>query len=471
MFGFKKLRRVLPMSSDNVSNSTISDNSLSVQPVIEVKNVGKCYHVYKKPIDRLKQFILPKVKKAFGFNSKLYFDEFWALSGICLSVMPGETVGVIGKNGSGKSTLLQVISGVLSPTVGSVEIRGRVAALLELGSGFNPELTGKENIYLNGSILGLSEREIDEKFQSIIDFADIGDFINQPIKTYSSGMVVRLAFAVQSQIDPEILIIDEALAVGDAKFQAKCFDRLRKLKENGTSILLVTHSSEQIVNHCDRAVLINNGELIEQGEPRYIVNRYMDILFGKSLLNQSVEMANEISHFDKSKNILSETQDVFHTRLNYNEHEYRWGDGRAQIIDFILSAIERGSCTTFSSGDKIEVIFSVRFVEELIRPIFGVTVKTKEGIVVCGSNSELLSVRELQSLGRKGSTVIIRATFKCKLTQGDYFLSLGVATKNGEEVIPHDRRYDSIHIHVAPTNSYFGLVDMDLRLACGVGEA
>lgn len=456
------------MLSEKTSNHTGDHGEQNtLRPAIEVKNLSKCYHVYRQPIDRLKQFILPRIKKLFRLTPRQYFNEFWALSDISFTVMPGETVGIIGKNGSGKSTLLQIISGILNPTHGTVEISGRVAALLELGSGFNPELTGKENIYLNASILGLSESEINEKYLSIIDFADIGDFINQPIKTYSSGMVVRLAFAVQAQIDPQILIVDEALAVGDAKFQAKCFERLRQLKDKGTSILLVTHSSEQIINHCDKAILLDSGKQIEQGEPKHIINRYLDILFGKS---SSVTAPSEVVSLEKNANTkpsLSQAQDIFSSHPNYNEHEYRWGDHRAKIIDYRLATKSKIHPQTITSGDEITLTFSVHFFEDLFRPIFGITLKTKEGIFVCGTNSELLAIEEIREHGHKGTSATISATFKCNLAQGDYFISLGVATRNGEEIIPHDRRYDSIHIHVAPTSSFYGLADLNMQLHNG----
>ena len=238
---------------------------MSSDSVIEVNNVSKCFNIYNTPSERLKQLLFRNIKGTH--------KEFWALKNISFNVYRGETVGIVGKNGSGKSTLLQIITGTLSQSTGSVKTKGRVAALLELGSGFNPDFTGRENVYMNATLLGLKKKEIDEKFNSIIEFADIGDFIDQPVKTYSSGMMVRLAFAVQAQIDPDILIVDEALAVGDAKFQARCFERLNQLKRNGTSILLVTHSTEQIVSHCSRAILINSGEIVDIDEPRVITNQ------------------------------------------------------------------------------------------------------------------------------------------------------------------------------------------------------
>ena len=246
-----------------------------------MQNLSKCYQIYDAPRDRLKQFVAPRLQRLLGQAPKQYFREFWALKDVSFEVKKGETVGIVGRNGSGKSTLLQLICGTLTPTEGGIKTIGRIAALLELGSGFNPEFTGRENVYMNGAVLGLSKAEVDDKFDDIAAFADIGQFIEQPVKTYSSGMTVRLAFAVQAQVDPNILIVDEALSVGDAKFQAKCFARLKQLKENGTSILLVTHSTEQIVTHCSSAILLNDGVQIETGEPRRVVNRYLDLLFGK----------------------------------------------------------------------------------------------------------------------------------------------------------------------------------------------
>jgi len=219
---------------------------MSSDIAIKVVNLGKCYQIYENPRDRLKQMLMQ--------GRRNYFREFWALHDVSFEVRKGETVGLVGKNGAGKSTLLQIVCGTLAPSAGSVEVCGRIGALLELGSGFNPEFTGRENVYLNGALLGLAKEEVDQRFDRIVDFSGVGNFIDQPVKTYSSGMVVRLAFAVQAQSDPDVLIVDEALAVGDAKFQTKCFAHLRALKQRGTSILLVSHATEQIATHCDRAV-------------------------------------------------------------------------------------------------------------------------------------------------------------------------------------------------------------------------
>jgi|TARA_A100001518_G_C1220440_1_gene64507 lipopolysaccharide transport system ATP-binding protein len=441
---------------------------------IKVSNLSKCYHIYEKPRDRLKQFILAAFRRAIRLKDKQYFREFWALRDVSFEIRKGEAVGIIGRNGSGKSTLLQMICGTLNPSGGSIQTHGRIAALLELGAGFNPEFTGRENVYMNASVLGLRKEEIDIRYNDIVAFADIGDFIEQPVKTYSSGMVVRLAFAVQAQIDPDILIVDEALAVGDAKFQAKCFERLRQLKENGTSILLVTHSTEQIVTHCTHAVLLNNGQVIEQGNPRRISNLYLDLLFGKQKRSEpaATEMSDEPIECEESVDCISAdycslnlSEDTFGQRPGYNPHEYRWGDGAVRILDYYISADGEAYPTSYKVGQEIVLVISVGFLHEVFRPIFGITIKTKEGVTVFGANSETLDFETFKSSGRAGTAVRVGAKFNCRLGSGDYFISIGVASRQGEDILPHDRRYDSIHIQVRPDESFFGLVNLDLKLS------
>lgn len=251
---------------------------------IRVQNLSKCYQIYDTPRDRLKQFFAPRLQRLVGQTPKQYFREFWALKDISFEIRKGETVGIIGRNGSGKSTLLQIICGTLTPTSGNVETRGRIAALLELGSGFNPEFTGRENVYMNASVLGLSNEEIDARFNDIVAFADIGDFIDQPVKTYSSGMMVRLAFAVAINVDPQILIVDEALSVGDELFQRKCFSRIEAIKQNGATILFVSHSGSTVVELCDHAVLLDSGEKLAMGTPKTIVGKYQKLIYAPQVL-------------------------------------------------------------------------------------------------------------------------------------------------------------------------------------------
>jgi lipopolysaccharide transport system ATP-binding protein len=453
------------------------------QPAIQVRDLGKCYNIYERPRDRLLQM--------FYRSRRQLYRQFWALKNVSFEVPRGETIGIVGRNGSGKSTLLQTIAGTLSPTTGSVEVNGRVAALLELGSGFNPEFTGRENVFLNGALLGLSQAEIEERFDSIVAFADIGQFVEQPVKTYSSGMMVRLAFAVQAQTDPEILIVDEALAVGDARFQAKCFDRLKQLKNNGTSILLVSHASEQIVTHCSQALLMEQGELIMSGKPRDVVNRYLDLLFGRTPSNakglpegvgraeSEVEKAERhgVESLGRSegdaaafpvvplvKDLEFGNGDKFSTRGGYNKYEYRWGDGSATIADFRLVSNAEAYPTSISAGETVTLMIAIRFLKTLVRPILGVTIKTKEGVTVYGTNSELMDCAETRDMGEPDQKVVMTVQFECNLGPGDYFVSLGIATREGNEIVPHDRRYDAIHIVVSPDSSFFGLANMNAAL-------
>ncbi|MGQ3889233.1 ABC transporter ATP-binding protein [Legionella sp. CNM-1927-20] len=436
---------------------------------ISVNSLSKCYQVYETPKDRLKQFLLPPFQKRFTNQAKNYFKEFWALKNISFTVKRGETVGIIGRNGSGKSTLLQIICGTLLPTEGTIRKTGRIAALLELGSGFNPEFTGRENVYMNASILGLTPDEIDELYEDIVAFADMKNFMDQPVKTYSSGMMVRLAFAVQAQINPDILIVDEALAVGDVKFQAKCFERLRILKENGTSILLVTHSSDQIIKHCSHSILLDNGVILETGRPLDVTNRYMDLLFGKqpvkSLPPTEIESKKTILLSNLSlKHCLNITEDVFSSHSGYNPNEYRWGDKKAKILDFYMQADDEPYPASVYSGQNILLSVSVKLMHELVRPILGITIKTTEGITVYGTNSEMLDLSELKRVWAPGQVYQFHASFQCLLASGDYFISLGIATREGEEVIPHDRRYDSIHFHVKSGTNFSGLANLGLTL-------
>lgn len=263
--GSKKLERGLRMSSNDIA--------------IRISNLTKCYHIYDRPQNRLKQYVIPKLQCLVGSQPKNYFREFWALREVSFEVKKGETIGIIGQNGSGKSTLLQLICGTLSPTSGSVETHGRIAALLELGSGFNPEFTGRENVYMNGAVLGLSNEEINARFADIATFADIGEFIDQPVKTYSSGMFARLAFAVAVHVDPQILVVDEALSVGDGWFQHKSMARMRKLMEGGTTVLFVSHSIDAVRSLCQRAVWLENGVVKMLGDANDITNRYMNDVF------------------------------------------------------------------------------------------------------------------------------------------------------------------------------------------------
>ena len=298
--------------------------------VVCVQNLSKCYQIYDTPRDRLKQFVLSKLGRVLGRAPKSYCREFWALKNISFEIKKGETVGIIGRNGSGKSTLLQLICGTLFPTSGIVETKGRIAALLELGSGFNPEFTGRENVYLNGAVLGLSKEEIDARFDAIAAFADIGDFIEQPVKTYSSGMFVRLAFAIQANVDPEILIVDEALAVGDAYFVHRCMLRFNELQKSGTTILFVSHDANSVRNLCSRAIWLIDGGIRDEGNASKVVDAYLAHLFGRQVVtNESV--ADKIA-----KKVNQETTSNLKMETSIPNIDRRLGDQRCEIIGVCL---------------------------------------------------------------------------------------------------------------------------------------
>lgn len=420
------------------------------ETVISVEQVYKCYETYHKPIHRLWQ--------SFS-NKKKFYEEFWALKGIDLTVHKGETVGIVGKNGSGKSTLLQVITGILQATSGTCEINGRVSALLELGAGFNQNFTGMENARLNASIMGLTREEFHQKLPDIVEFCGLGDFLHRPVKTYSSGMFVRLAFAVAINMNPDILIIDEALAVGDVRFQRKCFRRIEQLKESGVSILLVTHSTDSILKYCDRALMLDEGNLMMTGSPKDVVQAYLELMFGS---NQESE-SKKIIRAEDYKVDFDPTLDNCVSQPTYNENEHRWGDARAKICNY--EVLQNGAKTTglVSSGDEIVIRASVLFLENIDDLIYGVTVKTADGNAIYGTNSRLNG--NFLTSQKAGDLVSIEFTLTLHLLAGDYFISLGVAQDHSvKDNIAIDRRYDMIHLHVSQTADAFGVAALNGKL-------
>lgn len=450
---------------------------MSSEIALRVTDVNKIFRTYSNPARRLTHALnhrlnaaLSRVRApAFGAGRDT-IQEYVALQDISFEVKRGHTTGIVGRNGAGKSTLLQIIAGTLAPTSGDVEVRGRVAALLELGSGFNPEFSGVENARLNATILGLSPAEIDKKMDSILAFADIGAFAYRPVKTYSSGMIVRLAFAVQAQVDPEILIVDEALAVGDAKFQSKCFARLEALKEAGTSILFVSHSTEQIVNHCDDALLIEAGRLHQRGQPKDVVHTYLDLLFGAAgnRAPPTSDLPDPAGSFIERPVADADTHPAatgndFATQPNYNPYEFRWGDGAACIADFRLLAGNVRTGASVEAGTSLQLRLGISFTRDIRRPIFGFTIKSKDGVTVFGTNSEMTDTQGDAPSARAGSAIELAFDFDCNLGPGDYFISVGVASRDGEDVVPHDRRYDSIHLNVSD-DSCFGFSKLPMTM-------
>lgn len=398
-------------------------------PVIDVKGLGKRYEIYDHPRDRLKQMVVPKLhnlvgRTGLGRNGEAprYFREFWALRDVSFQVRPGESLGIIGRNGSGKSTLLQILAGTMSPTSGEVSVEGRIAALLELGSGFNPEFTGRENVLLNARILGLSQQEVEERYDRIVGFADIGEFIEQPVKTYSSGMFVRLAFAVQAHIDASIVIIDEALAVGDVFFRQKCYARLEALRSSGAAIILVSHSMPDIEQYCERAIVLDHGEMHYAGPSAEASKRYY-------LLNQAVQPpapasveTPPLSAERSGAEVAQPNHEAFFDVTGLSQVS----NGKARCTRSAICNEQGEARTHFRQGDVV-VFYSEFAVDEDIEiPIYGTVIRNDRGIIVHGKNSWQVEI-EAPSFVPAGSTVACRQEVKLDIAPGEYTFEIGLA--------------------------------------------
>lgn len=425
---------------------------------IKVENVSKMYKLYDKPTDRFKE--------AIGINNKKLYREHYALNNVDFHVKQGECVGIIGTNGSGKSTMLKIITGVLSQTSGNVTVNGRISALLELGAGFNSEYTGIENVYLNGTMIGFTKEEIDAKLQDILDFADIGDFVNQPVKTYSSGMFVRLAFAVAINIDPEILIVDEALSVGDVFFQAKCYHKFEEFKKMGKTILFVSHDLSSISKYCDRVVLLNRGVKLAEGTPKDMVDMYK-----KVLVNQYQEEApSEEKHSDEApiEQQQKEVRDIDKENENWSSHFYKnpemleYGEKKAEIIDYGIFDHKGRLTNTIEKGSTFTIGMKVRFNQEIQEPIFAFTFKDVKGIEITGTNTMYEKVDSIDS--SEGSVREAYFEQDMNLQGGHYLLSLGcTGFMNGDFVVYH-RLYDVINIDVISDKNTVGYYDMNSKV-------
>lgn len=425
---------------------------------LTVNNVTKIYKLYEKPIDRLKE--------AMSLTHKNYHRDFFALNGISFDVEKGQTVGIIGTNGSGKSTILKIITGVLTPTTGDVQVNGVISALLELGAGFNMDYTGIENIYMNGTMMGFSRKEMDEKLQDILDFADIGDFVYQPVKTYSSGMFVRLAFALAINVEPEILIVDEALSVGDVFFQAKCYRRMEEIRKNGTTILMVTHDMGAIIKYCDRVVVLNKGNFIAEGEPGKMVDLYKKILANQmDDLNEELEVVDSrlYNDFSGDQAIAERSRaaagGMMKDKLTINPNRTEYGDKRAEIIDFGLLD-ERGNITNLLlKGERFTIKERIHFHGEIETPIFTYTIKDKRGADLTGTNT-MFESSDVKSV-KKGDEYVVEFTQKMTLQGGEYLLSMScTGFENGEHVVYH-RLYDIVNITVISNKNTVGVYDME----------
>ncbi len=456
--------------SDSISRKleSLNESKMDKDTVISVENVSK---KYCKSLKRSMFYGAIDIgKNMLGLSSRsdqLRKDEFWALKDISFEVKKGETLGIIGPNGSGKTTLLKLINGIFWPDKGKITIRGRVGALIELGAGFHPLLTGRENVYINAAILGMTKKEVDEKFNEIIEFADIGDFIDTPVKYYSSGMLVKLGFSVAIHSNPDIILVDEVLAVGDIQFQAKCFSKIREFKENGKSIVLVSHDMSTIQKHTGKVILLHKGSIQSINAPVNVINTYIVLMSGKADKESSGKRPWKIDEDSEQDNtyFIPDAQiqeDLCPKRANYNRNEFRYGNGFARIVDFHILNLRGEEITAVRSRDSILFRIEIKGYRLVEKPILGITVKTIDGIELYGINTLYADV-EVPRLTHERK-IVAEYKVNINLQPGHYFLSAGVAEITSEGIIPVDRRYDLVHIEVLPSDRSFGMVNLGTEI-------
>jgi len=474
---------------------------------IQVQALCKRYEIYSQPADRLKQMVLPRMQRAIRRPSRAYFNEFWALRDVSFNVRRGETIGIVGRNGSGKSTLLQMICGTLTPTLGEVTVNGRIAALLELGAGFNPEFTGHENVRLSGLLYGLSEEELRNRYDAILDFAEIGNFIDQPVKTYSSGMYVRLAFAVAINVSPDILVVDEALSVGDEAFQRKCFARIDAIRKAGATILFVSHAASTVSELCNRALLLDRGELLTQGSPKYVVSRYQKLLYSPAdkypSIREAIRASNEgdvrsevaaalsidpLGHgesnldadpvggqsLDRAKaEHPSGATDVHAVDSAILEEAYfeeglvprstlRYDASGAEIIDPHIETLDGRRVNILQPQHEYVYTYCIRFEKVIAAVRCGMLIKSVTGLELAGSvtswHGDNLPIVEA------GTELMVKFRFPCLFSSGAYFMNAGVQGMIGEEHIYLDRWIDGIMFKVIHEPGRLATTTMDLDI-------
>lgn len=420
--------------------------------VIEIKNISKIYNLYNKPSDRLKEALFARQSR---------HTEFAALNDVSFNVNKGEILGIIGKNGSGKSTILKIITSVLTPTSGECIVKGKIAALLELGAGFNMEYTGIENIYLNGQMIGFSKDEMDKKLQDIIDFADIGEHIYQPVKTYSSGMFARLAFSVAISVDPDILIVDEALSVGDVFFQNKCYRRFEEFRERDKTILFVTHDMGSVIRYCNRCVLLNAGKKVAEGKPQEMVDLYKRIMVGQ--WNENEESSEEASSI-QSSNVKNDQ--LWKDQISTNPDIEVYGDGRADIIDFGIFSDTGDIGNNVYKGDYYSIKMRVRINEDNLNPIFAFKLRDIKGTELTGTNTMLEDIDTSQC--KKGDIVTITFRQKQYLQPGQYLVSLGCTAFEGDQFVVYCRNYNCCVLGVVAQKGTIGIFDSESEVSVSV---
>ena len=436
---------------------------------IRVTNLSKRYEIYSTPRDRLKQFVLPRLQRQTGRTPTRYFREFWALKDVSFEIKKGETVGIIGRNGSGKSTLLQMICGTLNPTSGNIQTNGRIAALLELGSGFNPEFTGRENVYMNASVLGLSNEEIDARFNDIVAFADIGDFVEQPVKTYSSGMMVRLAFAVIAHVDADILVVDEALAVGDAFFTQKCMRFLRNFIKTGT-VLFVSHDTSSIKNLCNYAVWLEKGKVLQEGTPKEVCELYLEAFYEAQQGKGSTTKLRSFKKPDDSTPIKDQRLEFINTSnlrndlqiFKFDPDASSFGKGGAQIHDVRLLDENEHSLAWIVGGEKVTLRVMVHAYKNLDSPIIGFHVKDRLGQSLFGENT-FLSCRKQLIQCAEGAELQADFTFYMPLLPaGEYSITTAIADGTQEVHEQHHWIHDAVLFKSESSSVTAGLIGIPM---------
>jgi ABC-type polysaccharide/polyol phosphate transport system ATPase subunit len=485
----------MTMPPQEESNPPVRDT------IIQAEALTKAYRIWQNPASRLKSPLIEAAASLFPRSSAPHrtlatraargYRDFYALRDVALAIKRGEAIGIIGRNGSGKSTLLQMIAGTLTPTSGTLSVKGRVSALLELGSGFNPEFTGRENVFINGAILGLSREQMTARFDAIADFAEIGDFIDQPVKIYSSGMIMRLAFAVAAHVDPDILIVDEALSVGDARFQLKCARAIDRFIAQGVTLLFVSHDASLVKRLCHHAILLEQGHVVYAGKPNDVVNLYSKLLIEGNTVeslqaNIAALHAKKVGADAPSSTVNTSEQpplptsdfrpltsppippatDIRATTLLSDErahvpasgHEFTYG-GELGLIRSVAAFDETGEPRTwFSSGERITVRMVVEAREDLHEPIFALTLKNTAGVEIYGTNT-LFSQQPAPAM-KSGDAREVDFIFPLDLMPGHYFLSFGFTHFVGDKLVVLQRRYDAIKIDVHAVDRTFGIANL-----------
>lgn len=424
---------------------------------IRVADVAKCYPLYERPEHRLRQAVMPRLQRMVGAPVKRYYRESWALRGVSFDVARGETVGIIGRNGSGKSTLLQTICGTLAPTCGDVRVGGRIGALLELGSGFNPEFTGRENVYMNAAILGMTPAEVDAKYASIVEFADIGDFIDQPVKTYSSGMYVRLAFAVIAHADADILVVDEALSVGDVFFAQKCMRFLRDFQRHGT-VLFVSHDASAVVNLCDRAIWLDKGRVQADGPAKAVCEAYHASVYGQAVRPIAPAVATSTSP-ELPASVPTDESRL--SVIRFDPTASAFGDGGARILSVAFEDGAGRAMTQFEGGETVRLKVVASAVRDFRSPIVGYFIKDRLGQQILGRHTYMDAPPPPARAGD-----IIEAAFEFQmpcLPQGRYTVDVAVADGDHHDHVQAVWMYDVLVFDSAPSTVTIGLVGLPYR--------